>query len=244
MQRVIFGLYLSGEVMLGKFQECTCLAYLRMSSGGENSVENRFKSSDTSLNLSSCKNLNEIYFMRTSIENLNITGCGNLGKVTIIDMGCGTKWIPCDFSKNTNLTYLNLDKNYLEQKDLEKLISDITPESSGDEIEKGTKNISEIILNRNNFSSLKPFEILAGKTSPFSLQVQENQLITLEGIENLTQLTSLDITKNNGVTNITPILGLKKKAGNQLKSVTIKECSGITIDQKKQLKEAGLEVIE
>ncbi len=240
-----YGMHFEGRTnMLQKIESCSNITYLKLSSSYETSWENVYGGANDSLNLSRCTQLAEVYFMRTSLETLNLTGCSSLSKVTIIDMGAGSRWIPCDFSKNTNLTYLNLDKNYLEQSDLVKLIDNLTPGVGEDGLEKGAKNISEIILNRNNFSSLKPFESLAGKTSEFSLQVQNNQLITLEGIENLTQLTSLDISENNGITNIKPILDLKSKTGNKLTTVTITGCTQITDSQKSELKSAGVEVVE
>ena len=231
--------------LLRQIESCNQITYFRMSSGREDSMENVYKGTNDSLNLNGCTNLSEIYFMRTSIENLSLTGCSSLSKLTIIDMGAGVRWIPSNLSKNTNLIYLKLDKNYLIQTDLENLINNLTPVYShgdGNIIESGAPNLNEIILSRNNFVSLAPFASLAGKTKDFSLDVSNNSLIDLTGIEDLIQMTSLNIGGNVGITNIKPILDLKSKEGNRLKSITITGCSQITDNQKLELKNTGLEV--
>ena len=237
-------LYLDNkEKFLKDLEKCTRLTQLSIRTGDNVSTSNSF-SGENSLNLNSLKQLRKIFFRRTSIENLSISGCENLEDLKIHDMQQGEKWNICNLSKNVNLKYLDLTKNYLEQTDFEILMRMLEPKYEGDKIISGTPNLEKITLNENLFSSLEPLEKLAGKTANFELYISNNNIISLNGIENLVQLTLIDLQGNSGITNITPILNLKAKEGNNLKTVKIKDCTNITEEMKNQMREVGINVEE
>lgn len=196
------------------------------------------------LNLNNLKKVTDIYFKRTSIETLDISGCEKLKNLTIIDMEKGARWNVPDISKNMELESLVLDKNALIQGDLEKIIGDLIPKYDGDELKSGAPYLKELVLSRNEFNSMSPLSNLSGKTSNFILNVSDNNIIDLNGIENLTNLSELDISNNPGITNITPILTLKSNSLNSLEKVKISGCSGITLDMKSSLEKAGITVEE
>ena len=115
-------------------------------------------------------------------------------------------------------------------------------ENSGNLL-KGTPLIEEINLSENNFNSLQPFSELSSKTNDgLTLNMANNHLITLTGIEDLTQLTELNIENNNGITNIQPILDLKSKEKSKLKTVDIKGCTQITEEMKTNMRNVGITV--
>ncbi len=238
------GLCLSGNVaLLNQLENCTEITSLVMKVPNDTDSYGNF-SGDTSLNLSKCDKLDALYLNRMSIENLVIDGCEDLAALTIIDMNLGTKWKVSDFSKNGKLNHLELRKNYLEQEDLKKIVEYMVPEyeSSGNLL-KGTPLIEEINLSENNFNSLQPFSELSGKTNDgLTLNMANNHLITLTGIEDLTQLTELNIENNNGIANIQPILDLKSKEKSKLKTVDIKGCTQITEEMKTNMRNVGITV--
>ena len=66
----------------------------------------------------------------------------------------------------------------------------------------------------------------------------------LSGIENLLNLTELNIQDNLGITNIIPIITLKNTSGSKLKTVKIKGCTNITDNMKQSMKDLGITVVE
>ena len=156
----------------------------------------------------------------------------------------GEKWSISDFSQNTNLKSLDLSKNYLQQTDFNSLIDMLEPKYENDDLVSGTPNLEKLTLNDNQFSSLEPLEKLSGKTANLEVYISNNSLISLNGIENLLQLTLIDLQGNSGITNITPILNLKNKEGNNLKTVKINGCINITEEMKNQMRDAGINVEE
>ena len=237
-------LYLDGNTnFLKKLELCTRLTQLSIRTSDYNSGTNSFSGENT-LNLSNCKELKKIYFRRTSIENLILTGCENLENIKIYDMQQGEKWNISDFSQNTNLKSLDLSKNYLQQTDFNSLIDMLEPKYENDDLVSGTPNLEKLTLNDNQFSSLEPLEKLSGKTANLEVYISNNSLISLNGIENLLQLTLIDLQGNSGITNITPILNLKNKEGNNLKTVKINGCINITEEMKNQMRDAGINVEE
>lgn len=245
-----YGLHLGTNVnMLSKLENCTEITNLYMSSGdGENSTENGF-SGENSLNLSKCTKLVTIYFKRNLIENLNVSGCTKLQKFTMYDMQRGNRSNVVDFSKNSELQKLVLNKNYYIQDDFILLCSKLTPvyDTSLNKLETGCPALTEIALNRNSISSLTP---LSNLFSLEKLYIADNELVTLSGIENLVNLTVLDIRNNYSITNINPILELmanikKEKGDTATLTVYISGCSGIlnsTDDLVKEMKDVGVTI--
>ena len=243
-----YGLYLGSDTkLLSQLSDCENISFLRMCCGDEKATgvcmrEGSFGDEgvlDLNSNL-----LKEVIFSLTGIKDLNLEKCKNLEKITINNMFCGKRWVPCDLSKNTSLESLILRNNCMVDEDLVNLLNDLKPVLEGNEVVSGAPSIEEINFSGNNFVSLKPFENFIGQTSTYTLNVSGNNLVDLNGIENLVKMTELDIQNNVAITNITPILTLKEKSGNNLTKVYIKGCNQITTEQKNQMKERGITVVE
>ena len=226
------------EYYLTQYEKCTELEKIVIKCRNNT---NYFNGTNDTLNLKDLKVLKKLYLDGVSIENIDVQGATNLEKVAIIDNLRGNYWKPCDFSKNNKLIYLDLSKNKLENSDLENLVNNIKPEYSGGDLVSGCPLLEELHLNNNNFSTIASIENL---TIVKKLDVSNNMLINLNGIENLTQLTELNISNNPGITNITPILTLKNKDGNNLSKVTLTGCNGISLEAKESLKQTGITVVE
>ena len=243
-QKQAYGLHLSCKnSMLKKLEDCTKIENLYMSSASDTSTENFFGENNNSLNLNKSVNLKEIYFKRTGIEEIIVDNCSSLESVTVYDMERGLNWnfVP-DLSKNHLLKYLNLNKNYLEQENLAVLSNYLKSSyNENSEVISGCPILATLYLNQNRFSTLAP---LSEITSIKELYVTDNQLINLTGIENMINLTTLDIRNNAAITNIQPVLDLKAKEGSKLNTIYVKGCNGITSEMIEKMESAGIKVIK
>lgn len=244
------GLHLRGNTnLLSKIEECKDITYLMFSCGDSDYANDNYFNGENTLDLSACSELKSFYFKRSAIEHIitprdNLAGDNNLEKVTVFDMNKGTEWEIPDFSDNENLYYINLNKNYISQSNFVQFINQISPIYENSLLISGCPNLNTLYLNNNCITSLNPLDSLEGCTEDLEIYITDNQLVTLSGIENLTQLVTLDIQNNPGITNIQPIIDLASKTESKLTTVNIRNCSGIlnNPDNISMLEKCGLEV--
>ena len=157
----------------------------------------------------------------------------------------GKKWNLCDFSHNSELNYLNLSDNQLANGDLEGLCAMLKVDYDGSVLRSGCPLLKELLLYSNEISDLRSISVLS---SLEKINFDDWQLVSLSGIEYLTNLNEISLNNNFALGNVKPLVELMnniKASDRDSKNLKIflKGCSSINDDSMKELKDAGVEVI-